>query len=353
MKYKLLLLLLLCHVTAIAQKNTITVTDRSITVPAAIQVQQPQEGLYYGFQMGDVVLLNIEPEKTGQTFQLEIKEYASGAVVYAASNLKRVKDLKLTVPKKTIYQFILSSASGQAITARLLLKRQPAKEENRYFNANVTWQNRPDTTWTTVTEKVLVKGELVPAVLVDKTFRVASMANLSPSRVSVPFKLPANTVHWVYWIGVGQESVEQLKNMTGIAAKGAAALASATVSPVVGFGLGLIPTLPQVNASGSIDYYFMNRTSAEKYVKDEEGWKYYPFAQGTGIISDYKKVLPTETPKTPDGTLYATFRNSNTVTGLDITLKVVAFEQEKKYENRQVHKPVKVVQKQMPVFGEN
>jgi hypothetical protein len=74
--------------------------------------------------------------------------------------------------------------------------------------------------------------------------------------------------------------------------------------------------------------------------------------QGTGIVSDYKKVALSETPKSSDGTLYATFRNSNTVTGLDITLKIVAFEQEKKYVNKQVRKPVKIEQKQIPVFGE-
>ncbi|MBJ6117651.1 hypothetical protein JAO76_05590 [Pontibacter sp. BT310] len=348
MKYKLLMLMLLWSVAAFAQKKAITVTEQTITIPADGQ----QAVYFYGFQKGDVAAITIEPDKPGQTINLEVQEFASGAVVYSSQPVKRVKELKLTVPQKLVYKFIVSSTSDKAIPARLSIKRLPEKEETRHFNANITWQTITDTTWATTTEKVLVKGELTPVTIVDKTFRVASMANLNPSRVSVPFKLPANTVHWVYWIGVGQQSVEDLKNMTKLVTKGASVIASSTVSPVVGFGLGLLPGLPQVNASGNIDYYFMNKQSAEKFVADEEGWKLYPFAQGTGIVSDYKKVTLSETPKTSDGTLHATFRNSNTVTGLDITLKIVAFEQEKKYVNKQVRKPVKIEQKQVPVFGE-
>ncbi|GAB3825036.1 hypothetical protein GCM10028895_34170 [Pontibacter rugosus] len=251
-----------------------------------------------------------------------------------------------------VYQFILTSATEKPIPARLHLKRQPNGAETRHFNTNITWKQSSDTTWATTTDKVAIKGELIPTTLIDKTFRVASKANLNPSRVAIPFKLPPNTVHWVYWVGVGQESVEELKNMTSMAAKGAAGL-TAGVSPVAAFGLGLIPSLPQVNASGNIDYYFMSKASADKFVADADSdWKHFGFAQGSGIISDYKKVLPSETPKTPDGALYAVFRNSNTVTGLDITLKVVAFEQEKKYVNKQVRKPVKIEQTLLPVFGE-
>ncbi|MEJ8757517.1 hypothetical protein WG947_10940 [Pontibacter sp. H259] len=349
MKYKLLMLMLLWSVATIAQKKAITVTEQSITIPAT-----GQQGVYfYGFQKGDVAVIDIDPDKAGETIKLEVQEYTSGAVVYNSEPVKKVKDLKLTVPQKQVYRFILSSTSSKAIPARLSIKRLPEKDETRHFNSNITWQTKQDTTWAITNDKVLVKGELTPVTLVDKTFRVASMANLNPSRVSVPFKLPANTVHWVYWVGVGQQSVEELKNMTKLVTKGAAVVASSTVSSVVGFGLGLIPSLPQVNASGNIDYYFMNKQSAEKFVADEEGWKPYTFAQGTGIISDYKKVSLSETPKPTDGTMYATFRNSNTVTGLDITLKIVAFEQEKKYVTKQVRKPLKVEQKQVPVFGEN
>ena len=340
--------MLLWSATTIAQKKAITVTEQTITIPATGK----QTILHYGFQKGDVVVLIVEPDKSGQTINLQVQEYTSGAIVYSSQPVKKVKDLKLTIPQKLVYKIILSCASDKALPARLSIKRLPEKEETRHFNSNITWKTITDTTWAITNDKVLVKGELTPVTLVDKTFRVASMANLNPSRVSLPFKLPVNTVHWVYWVGVGQQSVEELKNMTKLVTKGASVIASSTISPVVGFGLGLLPSLPQVNASGNIDYYFMNKQSAEKFVTDEEGWKPYTFAQGTGIISDYKKVLLTETPKTPDGTLYATFRNSNTVTGLDITLKIVAFEQEKKYVTKQVRKPLKVEQKQVPVFGE-
>ncbi|MBC5994108.1 hypothetical protein [Pontibacter cellulosilyticus] len=355
MKYKLLMLMLLVQLTAMAQKS-IQVADLKITAPASIanpQSIKPQDGVYhYGFQQGDAIVVNVEPEKAEQPLNLEVQEYTSGSTVFSVKNQKKIKNLRLPAPRKIAYRFILTSANGKPVPAQLSIKRTPANEESRYFNPNITWKTKSDTTWTTVTEKVAVKGDLVPVTLVDKTFRVASKTNLNPSRVAVPFKLPANTVHWVYWIGVGQESVEQLKNMTSMASKGAATLAS-TVSPVAAFGLGLIPSLPQVNASGNIDYYFMNKQSADKFVADPDSdWKHYTFAQGTGIISDYKLVQLSETPKATDNTLHAVFRNSNTVTGLDITLKIVAFEQEKKYVSKQVRKPLKVELTYIPAFGE-
>ncbi|HEY4650758.1 MAG TPA: hypothetical protein VIG72_05055, partial [Pontibacter sp.] len=210
MRSSLLILTLLWSLAAVAQKKAVTVTEQTINLPPAGQEQV----LYYGFQKGDVVLLQVEPEKSGQTINLEVQEYTSGAVVFNAQQLKRIKDLKLAVPQKLIYRFIVSGSSDKAIPARFSIKRLPGKEETRHFNSNITWKTIADTTWATTTEKVLVKGELTPVTLTDKTFRVASMANLNPSRIAVPFKLPENTVHWVYWVGVGQQSVEDLKNMT-------------------------------------------------------------------------------------------------------------------------------------------
>jgi hypothetical protein len=58
------------------------------------------------------------------------------------------------------------------------------------------------------------------------------------------------------------------------------------------------------------------------------------------------------TPKTPDGHLYMGFQNNNTITGLDITLKVVAFTAEQQFETRTVRKPAKITRTKGPVFGE-
>lgn len=351
-----MMLMLLMQLSASAQKS-MQVANLQLTIP--VPLAQPQSInpldkalLFYGFQQGDEVVINVEPTQSNQPFNLEVREYGSSSAVYSARNQKKLRNVRIPAPRKIAYQFILTSANGTAIPAQLTIKRIPASSEAKYFNPNITWKPQHDTTWTTVTEKIAVKGELAPVTLIDKTFKVASKANLNPSRVAIPFKLPANTVHWVYWVGVGQEPVEQLRNITSMATKGAAALAS-TVSPVAAFGLGLIPSLPQVSSSGSIDYYFMNKASADKFVADADSdWKHYAFAQGTGVVADYKLVQLSETPKTPEGNLYAVFRNSNSVTGLDITLKVIAFEQEKKYVNRQVRKPLRIEQKFVPVFGE-
>jgi hypothetical protein len=78
----------------------------------------------------------------------------------------------------------------------------------------------------------------------------------------------------------------------------------------------------------------------------------YSFASGQKIMSDYLKVPMANTPKTQDGYLYMGFQNNNTIAGLDITLKVVAFTAEPKLETRKVRKPAKITHTKVPVFGQ-
>lgn len=361
---KLCLSLSLCFgfLTAAAQKEALTVADLQVQVPGKTTVEKWQKSNskaafehpvhYYAFQRGDQMLVSIDGGKDKSTYTLIIREYTSGSTVYNGSVTARGKDINIPVPAKAVYSFTLKSTTPEDKDCRLILRRVPAAAEFRHFNPNVSWQTRYDTTWTTVSEKVTVKGELQPEQLVDKTFRVYSRTNIGNSNRSyVRFKLPAHTEHWVYWLGVGQESVEQLKQMTQSFSRGAATV-TAPFSPVAAFGLGLLPNLPQVNASGNITYYFMNKTSAEKFVKDEAGWKNYPFAQGSGIISDYGKVPLNATPKTDDGYLYVCFENSNTLTGLDVNLKIIAFVSQPRTETRSLRKPQAITKVQVPVLAD-
>jgi hypothetical protein len=125
----------------------------------------------------------------------------------------------------------------------------------------------------------------------------------------------------------------------------------AAVNPVAAFGMGLLPYLPQVKSSGYVDYLFMNTAAVKAFEEDGER-KPLPIAQGRAVVSDYSKVLLSQTPKTPDGTLYMGIENKNTITGLDVVLKIVAFQEETQYESRRVRKIQKINQTRTPVFGE-
>ena len=351
---------LLLPVQVFSQNDPVPVADLLVKVPGVAEAEQwekahPNEPFkwpvyYYGFQKGDEILIDLKAEDKA-TYFLEVKEYGSGSVVYSDNNLTKLKRLKLPVPQKMVYEFTIQSNAAEKSTCKLTLQRAPSYGGPKHFNTNVTWQMRPDTTFTYVDAKVLVKTELQPQVLVDKTFRVFSQASIgNPSRVTVPFKLPAKTKHWVYWIGVGQESVKELEEMTKTISKGGAAVLGG-LSPVAAFGMGLLPQLPQVKSSGYVDYLFMNKAAVGAF--EEEGIrKPFSFAQGKAVVSDYGKITVTQTPKTPDGTLYLGVENKNTVTGLDVNVRIIAFTTEDVYENRRVKKIARITQKRVPVFGE-
>ena len=343
-----------------SQHEPVPVADLVVKVPGTAEAENrkkthPEEAFkwpvfYYGFQKGDEVLIDLKTENRA-TYFLEVKEYGSGSVIYSAHNLTKLKKLKLPVSKKTVYEFTIQSEEEEPGTCRFTLQRIPGAGQPREFNSNVTWQMKPDTTFTYVNEKVLVKTELQPQVVVDKTFRVFSQASIgNPSRVTIPFTLPAKTKHWVYWIGVGQESVKELEEMTKTISKGGAAVLSG-LSPVAAFGMGLLPQLPQVKSSGYVDYLFMNKAAVPGFEKDGVR-KPFGFAQGNAVVSDYGKITAAQTPKTPDGTLYLGVENKNTVTGLDVNVRIVAVAPEDIYETRRVKKIQKVTQTRIPVFGE-
>ncbi|MBK0403608.1 hypothetical protein I5M27_11465 [Adhaeribacter sp. BT258] len=343
-----------------AGPDAITVADLTFTVPgtrAATDWEKNNAGksynwpnYFYGFQEGDKMVVELKMEEGKGKYEVDIKEFASGSVLYAGRNISKIKKQEFHIPTRAVYEFIIRSTGEASSTCKMTIKRIPASAATARFNANVTWKTQEDTVFTFANEKVLVKTDFQPQILVDKTFRVFSQASIGkPSRVTVPFKLPANTAHWVYWLGVGQESVKEMEALTKTLAKGGAAIASG-MNPVVAFGMGLLPELPQVKSSGYIDFLFMNKQAAAAFEKDGER-KPFSFAQGDAIINAYGKIAASQTPKTQDGSLYLGVENHNTVTGLDVAVKIVAFQAEPKYETRKVKKVAKINRTRIPVFG--
>ncbi|MGV3503155.1 MAG: hypothetical protein ACO1O1_05570 [Adhaeribacter sp.] len=311
----------------------------------------PSATYYYGFPAGDVLQLDLEPGQGKAAYTLEVVDYASGSPVFSSRQVKKIKNLRLPLAHRGVYQFNVraeGTASSPA-SCRFTIRRLPAHDSLRHFNSHISWRNRRDTTWTTVSEKVPVKTNLVPQTLLDKQFRVEPQAHLlAGNKATVRFQLPKNTVYWVYWVGVGQEPVLQLHELTKQASK-LAASALAASNPLVAFGMGLLPFLPQLTSGGNIDYHFFNQGQSVAFMQTGTG-KPFAFASGQRIVSDYAKVPLENTPKTPDGYLYMGFQNNNALTGLDVTLKVVAFTGSQAFETRRVRKPLKITTTREPVF---
>jgi hypothetical protein len=327
--------------------KAIKIAELDVQVAGA---KEPATQLHYAFQAGDVVVLDLE--NTSKTnYKVTVQEYFSKSPLYSVEETKKLNNLKLTIPQKSVYTIVLQSLSEVSTRSHFTLTRIPGSQAMQNFSTHVAWRTVQDTTWTTATQKVLVKNDLKAETVIDKSFHLSSLASItSNNRSAERFKLPANTKHWVYWVGVGQESVQALQETGKALAKGAAALLTGG-NPLVAFGLGLLPQLPQVKSSGYISYYLFNKNNAYLFTEDEDGWKPYGVAKGQDVLSDYGKVLVSQTPKTDDGYLYLGFENPSTITGLDLTLKVVAFIDNPVYQTRTVRKPAKITTRREPVLA--
>ncbi len=338
----------MCSLVCVAQAGKpIKIADLEIQVAGT---KQPATQYQYAFQAGDVIVLDLE-NKTKTNYKVTVQEYFSKSPLYSIEETRKLNNLRLTVPQKSVYTITLQSLSETSTRSHFTLTRIPGTEATQNFNTLVAWRTVQDTTWTTTTEKVLVKNDLKSETVVDKTFQLASLTNITRNNRSTErFKLPAGTKHWVYWVGVGQESVQSLQETGKTLAKGATALLTGG-NPLVAFGLGLLPQLPQVKSSGYISYYLFNKNNAYLFTEDEDGWKPYGVAKGKDVLSDYGKVLANQTPKTDDGYLYLGFENPSTITGLDLTLKVVAFIDNPVYQTRTVRKPAKITTRREPILA--
>ncbi|WP_192822626.1 hypothetical protein [Rufibacter sp. LB8] len=345
--FLLLTLVLLCVWQTRAQGGkAIKIADLDLQVAGTAQAPTQYQ---YAFQAGDVVVLDLE-NKAKVNYKITVTEYFSKSALYAVEETKKLSKLKLTIPQKSVYTITLQSLAGTSTRSHFTLTRIPATAQTQNFSTHVAWRTVQDTTWTTGTQKVLVKTELVPEILLDKTFRLASRTSIgSNNRSFERFKLPAGTRHWVYWVGVGQESVEALQESGKLVAKGASALLTGS-NPLVAFGLGLLPALPQVKSSGYISYYLLSQKNAALFKAEQDGWKPYAVLKGKDVLSDYGKILTTQTPKTEDGYLYLGFENPSTITGLDLTLKIVAFVEQPTYQNKTVRKPAKITTRKEPIL---
>ena len=350
---------LFCFNTCFGQiVNSVNVADLTVTIPGSLEVgtwmsnnpnkEYPYPEYYYAFQKGDIMVLDFSTVNAKGTSNISIKEYFSNSEVYSNKDFRELKEIQIPINQKSVFKITLSTNHVFQRSCKFIVRRIPVNESSKNFNCLVSWVVQNDTQWTTLRERTLIKKDILPQEILNKTFRVHSVTNRESNRTVIPFKLPQNTDYWVYWVCVDQENVKEYQELVKKLAKEASTFAR---DPVIAFGLGLIPHLPQLNSKGNIDYYFMDANNAANFTRSQQSSS-YAFVNGRGIISDYMKVSKEQTPQTDDGYQHMAFSNNNLATGLDLTLRVIAFTVEEKYEEKMIRKPQQIVSKKVPVISD-
>jgi len=337
--------LLFSAITAFGQEP-IDVTEQTIKLGG-----MQEEELYYGFAAGDKIIFSFRETGGQEIKEVEITEYP-GNSRFSAYKTSHVDNKTITVSTQGVYIFRIKNSALAGRVCLIKIQRVPVSGDTRNFNTAVTWEMRPDTTYSTCTreavigydtsyiqktKKELVKTEISEDIIADKTERVHSRNNLQHKNYSIlPVSLPQNEVtpfmtktvrSWAYWIGVGKEASEAwLKNVNIIKniASGASVILGG--SPLAGIAIGTLATLAMPSMGEDVAYWFIpDYANARLFMEDKD---FVQFDSGKGIAAYGKNTDRTQ------GTFYIGLLNDNQVQGIDVNVKISVILETKYYEDK-------------------
>ncbi len=290
------------------QSEEIVVTNMDINLPGFLTQNGANIRKYYAFDKGDEIKVSFQILNNKGTGGVSIHPYPSGGVIFSEGKSSQFESKDIIIPSKGIYYFDFHSNHGLDRKCNIKITRKPGPESSVNFSTNAR-----------------KKVSLNPIEVLTTNLRVYSIENLNHvNRTIVPINLPKNTVKWTYWIGVGQESVEQLDNFAKTLSSSVKAV---TNNPIIAIGAGLIPSLPIFKSSANINYLFTDKENAAlfKNYGNKIPYKAYDIKQGDNISSSYSTV----NGMYPD--LVLCLLNMNSFYGRDVNVKVVAFTEETTY----------------------
>jgi hypothetical protein len=166
-------------------------------------------------------------------------------------------------------------------------------------------------------------SRVVPYKIIDETFKVGSRLSVvgNDNRVIRSITLPKRALYWCYWVGVGDEPVNELAKVIipAVASK-------YTSDPFIAFGWKFISALNALKTTGgNIDLYFCDYNNKLLFENEDSNFTPYPFFQCPQAITSYAIRETMEQPYLRDSTFYATFRNMHPISGENVTFKVWAY----------------------------
>jgi len=303
-----------------AKLDAINVADLNIGIPGVSTVlawtnsnpghEYPYPTFYYAFESGDEVILDLTMSNLKGTNSIIISSYPSKVVKFSDKTFVELKDVRFKIEERTILKFVVSTNHVFDRDGYLKVKRIPKSKETISFNTNVTKQK-------------FYKPEVV-AERQDFFVNSGSNANFKggKSRVSVPVKLPPNTIEWFYRFSAFRDTtdINNVKKSTNLFSE----LASLTVKMT---GAGIIAgkatdiaieQLSQPPGNNYCDIYLLTYENLSKF---ENKLQYSYLTQGTreNFKSGNVKIVSYNS-----GNYFLGIRNPDNLYGINVLIEIVA-----------------------------
>ena len=279
--------------------DALTVSDIQVDLPGSISGSH-QIHKVYRFDEGDEISIDFEILNRNGTVNLILSSYPDNGMIFSKEKVSTITDERIRIPKRGIYYFTFSTNHIVNRSAHFVVKRKAATEAGQTFSTTV--QVKYDTAYQEVLNQQV------------RVYSIGAIGHIN--RTITRINLPPQTTYWVYWIGVGQESIEKMKQfatqLSGVAAK-------VPGGALCAFGLQLIPTLPMFNSTATVNYRFADNNNSEIFSNGNPTYQYYNFKEGTNVTTDYA------IEKTNIKELNLCLWNNSSFSGHDVNIRVGAF----------------------------
>jgi len=255
-------------------QDTVEIVEKTIKVPALSSTTE-----YFGFAAGDRVIINCWVEKGKELKSISFTEYP-GTTRFAQHEFERIEDKVLVIERNSIFKVEYSNAHFMPRIVQVRLQRIPRDASTLRFNTGVQWVDRVDTIYQSQETGYNIRSDTTFLEVLNTTARVNSRTSADNThRTLIDFTLPAGTVRWSYWIGVGEEGLK----LYGHDEQKYSAAGGNAVHPLREVILGL-HGMTQVKVGDNIRYFFISKQEeTEKFLK---GAGFGQFRQGD-MVADY------------------------------------------------------------------
>jgi len=313
-RYLILLPLIVCWSTCVFGISPVAVADNTLKVNG-----KSEEVFYYGFAAGDELVFSFKEVHGWLLKEFEITELPM-SVKFMDYKVRKIQEKKIYIPRTGIYKFRLVNPETSARICKIKIQRIPAGTGTLDFSSSVYWRTVQDTTYIPTQEKYLLKRDTTAQTLVERVLKIGT-SNLFYGKSNtdlIDFTLPAATVSWSYYIGVGTEGRKAFVK----AKRGFLNTAASVASHIPGYGTMAALAMYGVNAfsmiqgEDNVKFWFIDDEISASMFK--AGKKFKCFIKGD-VLND-----AAQQKKPLTGKIYLGLVNDNSFEPINVTVSVTA-----------------------------
>ncbi len=325
-KSSALFFVLLTFCKTLLAQTALDVTEQTFK----LQAKSGRE-FYFYFAEGDKILINFQEADNKELKSFEVTELP-GTSRLAEYKTAALSNRTLSVSRNSIYRFSFFNSSLAGRICKFSIKRIPAGPATAFHNTSVDSRVEKDSLLFFVSQKYLQSSDTAAISVVDMVAKVAPRASFDKNshHTIVDFALPAGTVSWAYYIGVGTEGMKAEADARYKFINSSASV----LSKFPGYGSMAALALYGINAfdkaqgDDNVRYWFV--PDWDNVQKFRAGSRFVHYKQGD-VVNDAVQM------KSPlSGKVFLALENDNMVQSIDVLVKITAVQLKQKWASRTV-----------------